>query len=295
MKKIKDFLKTLNEILKIPEIDGWVAAENLMDVEISDSEAVEEAVKGLLTFDAAKNNNKLKAHFKEQIYNAAKGEMLGVVDSQIVNTTRDLFGDEAANEIEAIEFTKDKIKKFSELSFDDRGNNADDKSKKTIESLRKQLEKNQQTYEHKLDEKEGQIKKLTTGYEGKLVNSEIKRRINSKQFAEKYSEEDLKDVLSQTAINRITKEATIKLNNEGEAVVYNPEDPEMELYMDGKKATLDNLIDKHIGKYLAKSEPKRTETKFVQGENGSKQNIHQTDKVSSLAKAMATRRGEQIP
>ena len=290
MKKIKDFLKALNAIIKVPEIDGRIAASDLNDVEISGEAAdtLSATVKSLLTEEAAKNNPGLKSYFKQQIYDSAKGELLGNVDTQLHTTVRDIFGEEALAKVESADFTKDKIKILQDIIVEHQTKKADDKTKLMVDGLKKTLEKNQDTYARKLSEKEAEIKKLSDGYEGKLVSADIKRRIVGKQFAEKYNEDDIREVLTETALKRITKEAMIKLDADGNLKTYDPENPDLELYIEGQKATVDDLIERHIGKYLAKSEPKKETHEVIVKEQIKDLDISQDPAISSLGIGIRT-------
>lgn len=290
MKKIKDFLKAINAILTIPEIDGWVAASDLNEVSISDEAAktLGDTVKGLLTQEAAKNNSTLKAFFKKQIYESAKGELLGNVDTQLHTLTKSLYGEEALAKIEPLEYTKEKFKVFQEIALEHQTKKADDKTKLMVEGLQKQLEKNQETHVRKLDEKQKELDKIKGGFEDRLTKAELKRRIVSKRFAEKYNEDDFKDVLTETALGKITKEAVIRLDDSGGLRIYDPENPEMKLYIDGSEITADTLIDKHIGKYLAKSEPKRSKFKEKLPDPKDKDRLETNTNVSSLGMSIAT-------
>jgi hypothetical protein len=288
-KKIKDFLKVLNAKLGIPEIDGWIAASDLNAVEISKEAAteLEDSVKELLTPEAAKNNPGLKSYFKQNLTSSIKGEMLGNVDTQLHTITGNLFGDEARAEIEEIEFTKDKFRLFEEKLSDHQFKKADDKTKLQIEGMKNQLEKNQAAYKKKEDALIAEMTKLKSGMNEKLTHAEISRRIGSKQFAEKYNEEDMKSILMQTAISRINKEAIVKMNDKGELGTFDKDDPSMQYYIDGIEQTVDNLIDKHIGKYLAKSEPKRTKKEDKLPETKDKELKLAETKTSSLGRGIA--------
>lgn len=293
MKNIKDFLKILNGIITVPEIEGWIAASDLNAVEVSGEAAktLSESVKGLLTEEAAKNNVGLKAHFKSQMMSSLKGELYGNVDTQLHTTVRDVFGDEALEKVEAAEYTKDKLKILHDIIIDHQSKKADDKTKLMVDGLKKQLDKNQESYDRKMLAKDDEIKKLNEGANEKLVYSDLMRRISSKKFAENFNEDDMKSILSKTAIDRIKKEAVIKLSEQGELLTYNPESPEMELFNeDGKKMNVDSLIEKHIGKYLAKSEPERIKTEAKIPEKQDKGRIYADPEISSLGKAIASGR-----
>jgi hypothetical protein len=288
MKKVKDFLKAINAKLKISEIDGWIAASDLDDVKISD-EAVselEESVKGLLTLEAAKNNAGLKNHFKQDLYNSIKGELLGNVDTQLQTMTGHLFGDEARSDMEKIEFTKDKFKLFQELTDEHQLKKADDKTKIQLDSYKKQIEKNELAYNKKLSIKDDELKKLNDGFNSRLVDSDLKRRLSSQHFADKYNEDDMKILLSEIAIKRINTEAIIKINDKGELSTYDKESPEMEYFVDGSRLSVDDLITKHIGKYLAKSEPKRQVRKEKLPEEKTEETLYNDPGISSLGKGI---------
>jgi hypothetical protein len=247
MKKVKDFLKAINAKLKISEIDGWIAASDLDDVKISD-----EAV------------------------------------SELEESVKGLLTLEAAKNNAGLKnhFKQDKFKLFQELTDEHQLKKADDKTKIQLDSYKKQIEKNELAYNKKLSIKDDELKKLNDGFNSRLVDSDLKRRLSSQHFADKYNEDDMKILLSEIAIKRINTEAIIKINDKGELSTYDKESPEMEYFVDGSRLSVDDLITKHIGKYLAKSEPKRQVRKEKLPEEKTEETLYNDPGISSLGKGI---------
>ena len=293
MKNVKEFLKAINKIVKIPEIDGWIAASDLDAVEISDEAAttISDSVKGLLTEDAAKNNSGLKTYFKQQLSDSIKGKMLGVVDTQLHTITKDLFGEEALAKIQPLEFTAEKVKALHDIISEHQTLKADDKIKLQIRGLKDLLKKNEDIYNQKISDKDHEIQKINDGLSSKLTNAELLRRVSNEKLADKYNEDDMKSIITETTLKRINKDAVLKLDKNGGLLVFDPENPELKLYMDGAEMTADGLIKKHIGKYLAKSEPpkKITETKFVKKDSNN-DDFFADPNISELAKGIIAQR-----
>ena len=79
------------------------------------------------------------------------------------------------------------------------------------------------------------------------------------------------------------------MNEKGKLATYDKDSPDMEYFVDGVHQSVDDLITKHIGKYLAKSEPKREKRKeAVKDPEKKEQNIYNDPGISSLGKGIRT-------
>ena len=189
MAKLKDFLLKLNETFANNELVSIAGASSIAEIEITDPTMteIETKMSGLMSIEAAKNNHDLEDHFKKKVAGAIKGELLGNIDTDIMQTAKTMFGDDKANEIKDIEFTGDKIKKFSKFTKEaiERNGTGDEKIKTLNIGLNKQVADVRLEMEKKDKDHKKEIKKLNTGFTEKLIDKEFSATFHSYNLGEK--------------------------------------------------------------------------------------------------------------
>lgn len=261
MGKLKDFLLAINESINSNEISALAGASGLADIDVQD-ETINQAktkLSSLMSIDAAKNNPDVKAHYKKLLHPELKGELLGNIDTDILQQSRSLFGDEVAKEFEGLDFTGDKVKKVFELSQKlAQSKSSDDKLKSTNEALRKQMEELTQNLNSKLAEKENELKTAHAEFKNKLIKERFNGLMADYKLGEKFNDPDYKEFLSNKLFGKVTEKAHLTFNDDGAIAIKSPSDVNLDLYENGKKVeSIKEILDPLMEPYVVKqNDPK---------------------------------------
>ena len=208
-----------------------------------------------LSIDAAKNNPDLEAHFKNKLRPTIKGEILGNLDTDILQNAKKLFGDDAAKSISELERTGEKLAKFASLAEDMVKSSAKDgKLKEVNEALQKQMGELSKEWEKKLTDKEKEIKKIQTGFTQTLIDTELNKELSTYKLGEDYEKDFVKKALFADLKEKINKKAKLVRDENGQIIPKNPENVEMNLFIESKEIkTLKELIEPEIKPFLKKT------------------------------------------
>jgi len=255
MDKLKDFILELNETFANNELASIAGASAIAEIEVGDDTMTEIKTKmsGLMSLDAAKNNHDLEDHFKKKVYGAIKGELLGNIDTDVLATAKTMFGDNKANEIKEIEFTGDKIKKFAEFTKDaiESKDGGDEKIKTLNVGLNKQVADLRLEMDKATKANDKEIKKLNSGFTEKLINKGYSAAFNSYTLGEKYQEPLFRDALHDKVKKEVQAIAKLTLSDEGEIIPKNPDNIDMELFIQNKPVnTLNGVMDSIMSPYI---------------------------------------------
>ena len=255
MPKLKDFLLELNETLANNEIVSIAGASAIAEIEVGEETMTEIKTKmsGLMSIDAAKNNHDLEDHFKKKVYGTIKGELLGNIDTDVLATAKTMFGDEKANEIKEIEFTGDKIKKFSEFTKDaiESKDGGDEKIKTLNVGLNKQVADLRLEMEKATKANDKEIKKLNSGFTEKLIDKEFSATFHSYTLGDKYQEDLFKNALRDQIRKDVQGVAKLTLSEDGNIIPRNPENIDMDLFIQNKPVkTLKDVMDPLMSPYI---------------------------------------------
>ena len=255
MPKLKDFLLEINETFANNEIVSIAGASAIAEIEVGDDTMTEIKTKmsGLMSIDAAKNNHDLEDHFKKKVYGTIKGELLGNIDTDVLATAKIMFGDEKANEIKEIEFTGDKIKKFSEVTKEaiESKDGGDEKIKILNVGLNKQLADLRLEMEKATKANDKEIKKLNSGFTEKLIDKEFSATFHSYTLGDKYQEDLFKNALRDQIRKDVQGVAKLTLSDDGNIIPRNPENIDMDLFIQNKPVeTLKDVMDPLMSPYI---------------------------------------------
>lgn len=256
MALLKDFLLDANKKLQIPGIEALAGSAGLAEIELDDDSMTKATAKfnGLMTIDAAKNTPELADHFKKTLHPIIKGELLGNIDTDVVSTVKNLFGDEAVEKLKEKEFTGDKIKFFGELAKTaiESKDTGDVKIKELNTNLNKQIQDLNGSAEKKQKEFDKLLKKTEQGFDAVLIEKEFNAAFSSYNLGDKYSEDLFKNALRAETRDKVKAVAKLTLSEDKTQIVpKNPTDDGLELFIDGNpikslKDVLDPLMKGHI-------------------------------------------------
>ena len=255
MAKLKDFILELNETFANNELVSIAGASAIAEIEVGDDTMTEIKTKmsGLMSIDAAKNNHDLEDHFKKKVYGTIKGELLGNIDTDVLATAKTMFGDDKANEIKEIEFTGDKIKKFAAFTKEaiESQEGGDEKIKTLNVGLNKQVADLRLEMDKASKANDKEIKKLNSGFTEKLINKGYSAAFNSYTLGEKYQEPLFRDALHDKVKKEVQAIAKLTLSDEGEIIPKNPDNIDMDLFIQNKpvktlRDVMDSIMSPHI-------------------------------------------------
>ncbi len=248
MALLKDFLLDINKTLAIPGIEALSGASDIAAIEIDDETMGQAKTKlgGLMSADAAQNNSDLDKFFKNKHYGTIKGELLGNIDTDLMNSAKTILGEDAVDQFKEIEFTGDKIKKFTELAkIQIESKDGDDKIKLLNTSLNKQIADGKVATDKQAKDHEKEIKKLISGHNADLINKEFDLAISTYTLGDKYTAEDwMKKSLHNNIREQVKSIAKLTLSEDKKVIPKNPADVSMALFVEGKEiTTLKDVLD----------------------------------------------------
>lgn len=249
MPLLKDFLLDINKTLSIPGIEALSGASDIATIEIDDETMDKTKAKlgSLMTIDAAQNNADIDKFFKNKHYGAIKGELLGNIDTDLMNSAKTILGEDSLNQFKEIEFTGDKIKKFTELAQIqiESKEGGDEKIKLLNTNLNKQIAEGKLASDKIVKDHEKELKKLNTGHNSDLINMEFDLAINQYTLGDKYTADEwMKPSLHENIRKQVKAITTLTLSEDKKVIPKNPADASMALYVDGKEInTLKDVLD----------------------------------------------------
>lgn len=257
MSKATELLKLLNsKIIKMPELEAALSASNFDEAVTDDllNKVKESAETEWLTVEAAKNSQTLSEHFKEKWKPVHTKSFLTENEKRL----SDMFADdeEISGELtkrqkfdEKLSFLKEQLVKAKSTGTTDEV----EKLKKTISDYKKQVS----TFEESKNQEIEAIKKASTeeitGYKNGLIKERFKQLATSKEWAEPYKIDDVRNPVLESAFNKLSEKAVIDLDKTGNIVLKNKENPELELFEGSKKVTFDSLVEAQIAPFIKKS------------------------------------------
>lgn len=257
MAGLQDLLLAINEQVQSDELTALAGSSGLKEISIEDDTLtkVKDHYKGLMSIDAAKNNPDIIESIKETLKPQIKKSVLSNIDSQLLQTSRDLFGDEITSELSGIENSYERIKKFGEHSKKYiADHSSDDKLKGIIEGQKQQMDDLSKNFQSELKKKEKEIEKINTGFNNRLIQKEFTGILANYNLGDKYQEDFVKKALFSDVFSKVQQKAKLTLSDEGSIIPKNPENPELELFIDNKKVdSLKELLDVEMQPFIKKS------------------------------------------
>jgi hypothetical protein len=256
MGKLKDLILAINESINSNELSALAGAGSIQDVDVQDDTLTEVKTKlsSLMSADAAKNNPDVKAHYKKMLHPEIKGELFGNLDTDILQQSRSVFGEDVVSQFEGLEYTGDKVKKVFELTQKlAQDKSSDDKLKATNQALQKQMEELTENLNTKIEAKESELKTAHEDFKNKLIRERFNGLMADYKLGEKFSDPDYKEFLSNKMYSKVSEKAHLAFNDTGAITLKNPSDVNIDLYENGKKVeSIKELLDPLMESYVVK-------------------------------------------
>lgn len=249
MALLKDLLLDISKKFDNNELVSLAGASSIAEIEVGDETITDIKTKmgNLMSVDAAKNNIDLDKFFKTKHSGAIKGELLGNIDTDLMQSVKSILGEDSIDQFKEIEFTGDKIKKFAELAkIQIESKEGGDEKIKTLNiNLNKQIADGKLLSEKDKKDHEKTINKLISGHNSDLIDKEFDLAINQYTLGDKYTTEDWMKKSLHTKIRDQVKSITkLTLSEDKRIVPKNLDDASMGLFVDGKEIkTLKDVLD----------------------------------------------------
>lgn len=272
---LKDVLLDLNNTFNNNELAALAGASSIAEIEVGDETITEIKTKmgGLMSIDAAQNNTDLDKFFKNKHYGAIKGEVLGNTDTDLMNSVKSIFGEEAVEQFKEIDFTGDKVKKFTELAKAqiESKDGGDEKIKLLNTNLNKQISEGKIASDKLTKDHEKELKKLISGHNSDLIEKEFDVAINQYTLGDKYTSEDwMKKSLHTNIRDKVKSITKLILSEDKKVIPKNPDDNSMALFVEGKEInTLKGVLDPLMKDFIKKvndADHKKKEGDYVPAE-----------------------------
>ena len=256
MAKFKELLEEINGLLGNNEIEALLGASDfalVMNHEIQDDTLtqIKDKLKKVVSIEDAKGLPELKNHFKKTLFPEIKGELLGVVDSELLKDAETLFGAEEKAKLQEMDFTKDRLKHFTKLVNEKLAQGGkDEELKKQLQAAHDRVEQMQKAHEQELKEKEEQMKSAISQAETKLLKGRFMSAAASYNWNDAYKDDAIKNVLIESKFNELTKVANVKLDDSGNIVLKDKNDPELDYHEGNKKIDFKTKLEESIKPFL---------------------------------------------
>ena len=273
MALLKTILSDLNAQIGNDKLGEFANSESVATIEIDDevSEDVTTKIKGFLTIDAAINNTDIQSKIRDQIKPAMRRDLLGKIDIAILESSRELYGDDATSKLSGIEFTNDRVREFTKMAKDQIASGSSDKKTKELnEGLKNQLNKINADHAKQIESKDAEIIKVKQGFTNKLIKNKVNSLLSSYTYGEKYQDDFIKTALFDDVFRKVQKKAKLTLSDDGSIVPKNPEDPALDIYVNNNKVTeLKEIIEPLIEPFIKKSNAQKPEVdgKYVKAKD----------------------------
>lgn len=207
-------------------------------------------VSELLTVDSAVANPVVIERINKDSYPKHMKTALSKVEEQLKPVMNKLGID-----FNDAEFISDKIGDI-ETKLSEALSKGDNKG--VIESLNKELRDAKELLEGSEQTLENKINEVRSEYAAKeLFNTYKLKANNDYQWAEVYSDSDLKEAILKQKWDKLNAKAHLKLVN-GEIVPMQKDMPDKELYDGNKVMTFQSILEPEIEGFLKKSDPQPT-------------------------------------
>lgn len=257
MSKAKELLKELNKVFKLPELDAALSASNLDDAINDDllTKVKETTGATWLTSEAAKNNTELADYFKEKWKPVHTKSFLEKNEKEFDELFSDL-GDDVKEELSKRTKLTDKLAYAKELAKAAKQSGSSEeveKYKKTVNDLKKQLSTVEEAKQKEFEEVKKKASEEISGYKNGLIKERFKQVATSKEWADAYKIDDVRNPVLDSVYSKLSEKAIIDLDKTGNIVLKNKENPELELFEGSKKVSFNELVEAQIAPFIKKS------------------------------------------
>jgi hypothetical protein len=247
-----ELIKAIGNQIDNTELSAAIKADNF-DGEFAMSEAglnsAKEQVSKLLTIESAIANPDVIERINKESYPKHMKTALGKVEAPL----KELYETYGVDYSDA-EFISDKIDDLKE-KLSEAVSKGDNKS--VIETLNKELREAKESLDKKESDLENKINEVRNEYAMKDLRRTYELKANDYQWADVYSNPDLKKAILNQKWDKLNAKAHLQLSEDGTIQVMQKDMPDKELYEGNKVMTFQSLLEPEISDFLKKSDSKQ--------------------------------------
>ena len=252
VESIKKILGVLNNQIDSTELNAAIKADNF-EGEFAISEdgltAIISQTQELLSVDSAVANPTVIERVNKDSYPKHMKSALSKVEDKL-RPLYDKLGIDTSNAEYLSDLIGDIEAKITESAS--KGDN-----KEVIESLNNELRLAKEALDIKDEEFNTKILERDASYLAERLYDKFTLTANDYNWADAYSDGDLKKAILSQKWNKLNANAHLKLSDEGDILVMQKDMPEKELYNGNKIATFQSLLEPELEPYLKKSDAKK--------------------------------------
>ena len=242
-KSIIDVAKLLSGQINSNELSASVGASDPLSVQISDEEfeKIQDQVKGLMTMDSAINSPEVAKAIKPKLINDLGSELRGEAKKSIYETIEGKFT-ELGNDL-GLDLSGKKLDEQLGMIKAAKTKEGSSKTAQDYEKLNQDFLKFKEQAEQ---EKENLIKE----HKNSQINAKLMAKMSSVPLAKAYQDPVIKNSLMEGVLKQVRSKAHLDLDETGEIKLFNPDNKDMELFVENKKIGVDDLVNPLMQPYI---------------------------------------------
>jgi len=242
-KSIIDVAKLLSGQINSNELSASVGASDPLSVQISDEEfeKIQNQVKGLMTMDSAINSPEVAKAIKPKLINDLGSELRGEAKKSIYETIEGKFT-ELGNDL-GLDLSGKKLDEQLGMIKAAKTKEGSSKTAQDYEKLNQDFLKFKEQAEQ---EKENLIKE----HKNSQINAKLMAKMSSVPLAKAYQDPVIKNSLMEGVLKQVRSKAHLDLDETGEIKLFNPDNKDMELFVENKKIGVDDLVNPLMQPYI---------------------------------------------
>jgi len=268
-KAVKTILETLNNQIDSRELSAALKADNFEGEYALSEDGINDILtqtKDLLSMDSAVNNREVIEKISKDLYPKHMKSALSKVEEPL-RPVLDKLGIDYSDK----EFISDAIQdieaKINDLASGD--------NKQVIESLNNDIRLLKDAAIQKEEQFSKDLQKRDDDILADKLYQKYKSKATEKQWADAYSDPDLRQAILEQKWKKLQANAHLKLSDSGDIIAMQKEFPDKELYNGNKVQTFQSLLEPEFEPYLKKSTPEKVNT------SGERTETPQTEKEAA--------------
>ena len=259
-KSIKTILETLNNQIDSNELAAAIKADNFEGEYALSEEGVTSILtqtKELLSVNSAINNPTIIEKISTDLYPKHMKSFMTKFEDKL-KPVLDKLGIDYSNREYISDAIQDIEPKLSEMSSGD--------NKGLIESLNEDIRKEKESKLQLEQDFEAKLKQRDDDILQDKILQKYKSTATEKQWADAYSDPEIKEAILNQKWNKINAKATLKLSESGDVIAMQKEFPDKVLFEGNKEMTFQSLLEPEFEPYLKRSTPENVNTTGVKTE-----------------------------
>ena len=249
-KTLKDVLGLVNNVINSNDFSAALSASNPLEVEFEDEvfDKIKNQTSGLMTFESAVNNDRVVKALSERVDDEKSQQMRKELHKSIYGNVEQKINDQLGAHFN-VDLSGKKLSEQIDTIKTIKLNGDESTYRQEIDSLHKKLKSRDEEVE--TFKQESQKK-----FDNYRVDTTLDNYLHNYKLAEPYQDDVVKQGIFNTVKSQLKEKATLKLGEGNTINLFQKENPELEYFENNKKASVKDLIDPMMHKYIVKSNGK---------------------------------------